>query len=74
MRMLIALAVAASLAAGCTRQGDNDIGRPPPETGRVSPPDSSMNAPPPAGIKPDTTMRPRTPPDTAFHPMKRDSA
>jgi hypothetical protein len=31
-----------------------------------------MNAPPPAGLKPDTTM-PRTAPDTAFHPMKHDS-
>jgi hypothetical protein len=72
MRMLIALAVAASLTVACTRQGDNDIGRPPPETGRVTPPDSSMNAPPPAGARPDSGMVPRTPPDTA-HKMHHDS-
>jgi hypothetical protein len=41
MRMLVALAVAVSLAA-CTRQADNDMGRPPPETGRAAPPDSGM--------------------------------
>lgn len=70
MRMLIALAVVASLAA-CT-QADNGVGRPPPETGRISPPDSGMNTPPPGGPA-DTAMRPATPPDTAFHPMRRDS-
>ncbi|MGE5230308.1 MAG: hypothetical protein ACM3NS_01105 [Deltaproteobacteria bacterium] len=70
MRMLIALAVAASLAA-CTQQADNGVGRPPPETGRISPPDSGMNAPP--GAPADTAMRPAMPPDTAFHPMRHDS-
>lgn len=57
MRMLLALAVAASLAA-CTRQADNDVGRPPPETGRVAPPDSARLTPP------DTGMKPRVLPDT----------
>ncbi|HEX9054064.1 MAG TPA: hypothetical protein VF830_04100 [Gemmatimonadales bacterium] len=72
MRMLIALAVVASLAA-CTQQADNGVGRPPPETGRISPPDSGMNTPPPGGPA-DTAMRPATPPpDTALHPMRRDS-
>jgi len=57
MRMLIALAVAASLAA-CTRQADNDMGRAPPETGRVAPPDTGRLAPI------DTNMKPRVLPDT----------
>lgn len=58
MRMLIALAVVASLAA-CTQQADNGVGRPPPETGRVSPPDTATQLP--------------TPPDTAAHPSRSDS-
>ena len=57
MRMLLALAVAASLAA-CTRQADSDAGRPPPETGRVAPPDTARFT------TPDSGMKPRVLPDT----------
>ncbi len=64
MRMLLALAVAASLAA-CTRQADNDMGRAPPETGRVAPPDTGRLTPP------DTGMRPRVLPDTMTGPAGR---
>jgi hypothetical protein len=64
MRLLLTLAAVASLAACSHNNNDNTTGQAAPETGRVSPADTSSAGAPPATGTVDTTPT-RMKPDTA---------